>query len=233
MDENTIRTPDFQETMSSREPEQEAQDLNRTLELVQRAQGDDREALDELFARYYGVVRRIVLANTGEALKAREDVDDIVQVALFDVFKALDRFEYRSHEEFVGFLAKVTVNAIRTRGKFYKAQKRKDDHVFIEQLKPAANESCEVQVPAEQTGPATMATRNDEFGHVMDCALELPQTDRALLALYLMYGEDWMRIGRELGIDNDAARMRWARIRERVGTLVERRSQGQPERPSG
>jgi RNA polymerase sigma factor (sigma-70 family) len=226
LDEHTIRTSDFQETMSSRVPDHEAQDLNRTLELVQRAQGDDREALDELFARYYGLVRRIVLANTGEALKAREDVDDIVQVALFDVFKALDRFEYRSHEEFVGFLAKVTVNAIRTRGKFYKAQKRKDDHVFIEQLKPSVSESCEVQVPAEQTGPATMATRNDEFSHVMDCALELPQTDRALLALYLMYGEDWMRIGKELGIDNDAARMRWARIRERVGSLVERRGRG-------
>ena len=40
-----------------------------------------------------------------------------------------------------------------------------------------------------------------------------------------MYGENWVRIGQELGIDNDAARMRWNRIKRRVGEAVARNKQ--------
>ena len=62
------------------------------------------------------------------------------------------------------------------------------------------------------------------FSRVMEHALQRPRKDRALLALYLMYGEDWVRIGKELGIGDDAARTRWKHISKRVGEAVERDS---------
>jgi DNA-directed RNA polymerase specialized sigma24 family protein len=79
---------------------------------------------------------------------------------------------------------------------------------------------------AGRAEPDTVASRKDAFSRVMEHALQRPRKDRALLALYLMYGEDWVRIGKELGIDDDAVRTRWNHIRQRVGEAVERHEQG-------
>ncbi len=57
-------------------------------ELLRRCQRGDREALDLLFSRQYPDMRRILLRILGP----EQDLEDIIQTALMEVYRSLPRF---------------------------------------------------------------------------------------------------------------------------------------------
>jgi RNA polymerase sigma-70 factor (ECF subfamily) len=73
-------------------------------ELVRRAQGDDREAFEELVRRH----QHRVFAVAGGILRRREDVEDIAQQVFVKAFFSLKRFDQRA--AFSTWLYKITVN---------------------------------------------------------------------------------------------------------------------------
>src|SRR6266487_4345267 len=73
-------------------------------ELVRRAQGDDREAFEELVRRH----QHRVFAVASGILRRREDVEDIAQQVFLKAYFALKRFDQRA--AFSTWLYKITVN---------------------------------------------------------------------------------------------------------------------------
>src|SRR6266567_4432038 len=73
-------------------------------ELVRRAQGDDREAFEELVRRH----QPRVFAVAGGILRRREDLEDIAQQVFVKAFFSLKRFDQRA--AFSTWLYKITVN---------------------------------------------------------------------------------------------------------------------------
>ena len=67
--------------------------VTATIELLDRARNGDRAALDQLFARHAGPLRR--WANGRLPTRARDliDTDDVVQDALLQTFKRIGEFE--------------------------------------------------------------------------------------------------------------------------------------------
>jgi len=87
--------------------------LQTTLRLLAGARGDDRAALDELFARYAPRVRRIVALRLDRPIDRIADFDDVAQEALLRAFRGLDRFRGSSVGEFRNWLARIVENTIR------------------------------------------------------------------------------------------------------------------------
>src|SRR5579864_9459320 len=73
-------------------------------ELVRRAQGEDKEAFEELVRRH----QRRVFAVAGGILRRREDVEDIAQQVFVKAYFSIKRFDQRA--AFSTWLYKITVN---------------------------------------------------------------------------------------------------------------------------
>src|ERR1700746_1153631 len=73
-------------------------------ELVRRAQGEDKEAFEELVRRH----QHRVFAVAGGILRRREDVEDIAQQVFVKAYFSLKRFDQRA--AFSTWLYKITVN---------------------------------------------------------------------------------------------------------------------------
>src|SRR5437867_3012835 len=73
-------------------------------ELVRRAQGEDKEAFEELIRRHL----HRVFAVAGGILRRREDVEDIAQQVFVKAYFSLKRFDQRA--AFSTWLYKITVN---------------------------------------------------------------------------------------------------------------------------
>src|SRR6267154_6106946 len=73
-------------------------------ELVRRAQGEDKEAFEELVRRH----QHRVFAVAGGILRRREDVEDIAQQVFVKAYFSIKRFDQRA--AFSTWLYKITVN---------------------------------------------------------------------------------------------------------------------------
>jgi RNA polymerase sigma-70 factor, ECF subfamily len=60
---------------------------NSTLSLLNRARAGDREALDELFARYVPLLRRWAAGRLPRSVRELADTPDLVQDTMLQVFR--------------------------------------------------------------------------------------------------------------------------------------------------
>ena len=84
-----------------------------TLVLLERAKAGDRQALDDLFARYVPLLRRWASGRLPKWARDLTDTHDLVQETLFQTFKRIDTFEYRGEGALRAYLRQVLVNRIR------------------------------------------------------------------------------------------------------------------------
>jgi len=90
-----------------------AEDLTLTLELILRAQGGDRGALERLLEHYYERVRRIVRIRLGSSLRPRIDSGDILHETFLAAIRDFERVELSDEASFVNWLAVLAENQIR------------------------------------------------------------------------------------------------------------------------
>ncbi|HYN05841.1 MAG TPA: sigma-70 family RNA polymerase sigma factor [Vicinamibacterales bacterium] len=91
----------------------EAPDL--TADLLQRARGGDRDALEELFARHTPLLRRWAAGRLPQWARDAVDTVDLVQETMMGTFRNLDAFELRGEGALQAYLRQAFVNRIRTR----------------------------------------------------------------------------------------------------------------------
>ena len=99
-------------------------DAESTLDLLQRARSGDRQALDQLFARYVPLLQRWATGRLPRWARDVADTHDLVQETLLQTFKKIDTFEYRGEGALQAYLRQVLVNRIRE--EFRKTARRPD-----------------------------------------------------------------------------------------------------------
>ena len=84
-----------------------------TVELVERAKGGDRDALDRLFARFLPSLRRWASGRLPRWTRGMMDTDDLVQETVSRAVKLIDRFESRHEGALQAYLRQAVMNRIR------------------------------------------------------------------------------------------------------------------------
>ena len=84
-----------------------------TFELVERAKGGDRDALDLLFARFLPSLRRWASGRLPRWTRGMMDTDDLVQETVSRAVKLIDRFESRHEGALQAYLRQAVMNRIR------------------------------------------------------------------------------------------------------------------------
>ena len=88
-------------------------DLSTTTDLLRRARMGDRDALDALFKRHLGPLRRWARGRLPKWTRDLRDTEDLVQETLAQTLRHVDDFEPRHEGALRAYLRQAVLNRIR------------------------------------------------------------------------------------------------------------------------
>ncbi len=197
-----------------------------SVDLVKRAQGGDRDALNRLFTRYYDRVQRIVRVRLGPRLRERVDSADILQETFRVAVEKFDRFEMRDEASLISWLAMIAEHQITAQADHFNAQKR--DHRREVPL-PRGSESASgshatFDPPANGQLPVDSLANSEAAALVDECVRSLSDEYRNLILWREYAGADWDVVARETGRPSAAAaRMMHARALVELSKAIRER----------
>lgn len=174
-------------------------------ELVRRAQGDDKEAFEELVRRH----QHRVFAVAGGILRRREDVEDIAQQVFVKAYFSLKRFDQRA--AFSTWLYKITVNECW-------------DLLRKKKVRPLLYESDLSEEQAQQydasdrlaSGAQDVSDRLEAQERVENLLKGLDERDRIMLVLKEVEGFAIEEIAEILELNANTVKVRLFRARRRI-----------------
>ncbi len=174
-------------------------------ELVRRAQGDDREAFEELVRRH----QHRVFAVAGGILRRREDVEDIAQQVFVKAFFSLKRFDQRA--AFSTWLYKITVNEC------WDLLRKKKVRPLVYESDLSEEQARQVLSSGEKgsDGP-DISERLAARERVERLLAGLDERDRLMLILKEVEGFSIEEIAEVLDLNGNTVKVRLFRARRRV-----------------
>jgi len=196
-------------------------DVADSVELLDRAQQGDNDALNRLLERYQGRLRRIVRIRMSSKMRQNVESMDIVQGALEVAYRRIDKFEMRKPGSILHWLAKIAENKLRDENDYWNAERR--DKGREEPMVFASDSSSghARQLDANASNPADKASHR-ELQEIVDQTMEeLPEDYREIILLRDYTGADWDYITELMQRPNVHAaqelhRRAWIRLRRHI-----------------
>lgn len=202
------------------DPPADEPDLSESIELVRLSQDGDEAAREALVARYYARVLAMVRKRMGADLRSAMESGDLVQEVMLNAARAIDGFEVRSHEELVGWFARVVENQVHSARRRQGAQKRdRKREVSLQDLAGRPEDSqAEFQPADDGDEPAELAELHEQDERVRAAIAELEEPQRRVVELRAAEGLSWAEIAERVGLPSpDAARMLYVRAGVQIG----------------
>lgn len=169
------------------------------VDLVAAAKGGDLSAFEELVRASQAEVYTLAYRLTGN----EEDARDVTQEAYLRAFRSLKRF--RGDARFSTWMHRITTNCAIT----FLAKRTKGRHEELSSDESLADERPE-------SSPETMAEAEFMRDRLTDALSELPPRLRAVVVLRDVYDLPHEAIAAELGISQEAAKVRLHRARRKL-----------------
>lgn len=168
--------------------------------LVKQCRKGSRKAQFQLYELY----SRQMYSASLRIVQDTQEAEDIMQEAFLTAFNKIDT--YRGEVPIGAWIRKIVVNrsldALRKRKMEFETTEEIQDEPDV------ANDNMEVNLSIEQ---------------VKNCIMELPDSYRTILSLYLLEGYDHEEISQILQITNSTSRSQYARARKKLQVKVRER----------
>jgi RNA polymerase sigma-70 factor (ECF subfamily) len=194
------RTPpvDEQDPLLSDEP---------TIELVLRARGGDRLAVEALLQRSLPSLRRWAHGRLPAAARGAIDTGDLVQDAVLHALERLDQFEPRHVGAMQAYLRQSVINRIR-------------DEVRRITRRPIAV-SLPEELPADATSPLEIAIQAESYERYRQALGALKPREREMIVARVEVQWSLAEIAQRFGMRSvDGARMAVSRALKRLSGLM-------------
>jgi RNA polymerase sigma-70 factor (ECF subfamily) len=176
-----------------------------TLELVIRARGGDRPAMEALLERCLPPLKRWAHGRLPAAARGRLDTGDLVQEAALHVLGNLDTFEPRHVGAMQAYLRQSVINRIR-------------DEVRRIVRQPPPVELAEDH-PSDRTSPLEFAIQAEDYEHYRKALSRMSSKDRELIVGRIEVQWSLSEIAHRFGLRTvDAARMAVNRAVKRLSS---------------
>ena len=173
--------------------------------LVRRAQGEDKEAFEELIRRHQ---HRVFDVASG-ILRRREDVEDIAQQVFVKAYFSLKRFDQRA--AFSTWLYRITVNEC------WDLLRKKKVRPLVYESDLSEEQARQVTTSAEKVNPGPDISQKIEARENVDRLLEgLDERDRLMLILKEVEGYSIQEIAEVLNLNGNTVKVRLFRARRKV-----------------
>ena len=190
----------------------------QTRELLQRWHAGERGAIDALVARDLPWIARYVKTRLGPFLRGRGETADYVHDALLDVLGYVPRFVTGNRAGFRSLLARMIENHLRDAHDHHAAQRRTP----LRERPVPSDSVLDLDRPQETvTQPSSKAEQREEALWVRLAIEMLEREDRQVILLREWQGLEFAAIGEQIGIREDAARMRYRRALPKLAAQLE------------
>ncbi len=181
-------------------------------ELVLRAQGEDKEAFEELIRRH----QHRVFAVAGGILRRREDVEDIAQQVFVKAYFSLKRFDQRA--AFTTWLYKITVNEC------WDLLRKKKARPLVYESDLSEDQARQFEASGERRGTEPDISQKLEARQRVERLLEgLDPRDRMMLVLKEVEGFAVEEIAQILDLNANTVKVRLFRARRRIVSQARKR----------
>lgn len=177
-------------------------------DLVLRFKYGEKEAFEELFERYKGMIFNLTTRMAGNPSRG----EDLAQEVFLRAYRYLDRF--RGNSSFKTWLYRVAINHCRSQ-----LGRRALPTVDID------DEERGVDVADERRGPESLAEAHDLAHRVNQALRELPRKYREAVVLRDLQGFTYEEIAKVLKVRIGTVRSRIARGRSKLRTVLEGKEQ--------
>jgi RNA polymerase sigma-70 factor, ECF subfamily len=188
--------------MSQTMPDQKPP-VDETIELLARARGGDREALEAIFDRQIPLLKRWASGRLPRWARDIADTSDLVQESVLETFKRLDSFEPRGAGALQAYLRQALVNRLRN-------QLRRI-------VSRPAQTALESQLSDDGPSPLEAAIGRERLERYQTALDALPPEDRDVIISRIEFGMSHQEVADALGKPSaDAARKAVMRALERL-----------------
>ncbi len=180
-------------------------------ELLGRARGGDRSAIEQLVAAYEPEIRLVARVRLGAALRPYLDSVDIVQSVHRSVMVGLreGRFDISSPDKLIALALTIVRRKVARHWRHLRRQQRESLGAF-DQSEDLPN--MIVSLSSSESDPQAIAALRDQTQSLLD---SLGETERQLIELRLA-GHTTAQAARQLGLDADVLRVQLSRLRRRL-----------------
>lgn len=179
-------------------------------ETLTRCRQGDRAALEELFARWRGLLRLQADQLLGAELSARVDASDVVQEAFTQAFAALPQFRGSTEGEWVNWLRAIVAGKAANLHRHHSAECRAAD----------AEEPLATTAYRDGLTPDRQALLREEDARLAAAIAALPADMRTVVVQRVFQREAFELVARRLGRTPGAARVLWTRALRRLRELL-------------
>lgn len=200
------------------EDDADMQDMpSETRLLLLRLREGDRSALDALLERDLEWIRGYVRRRLKRQLRSRLESGDVVQEAVIEFLRYGPPFLVSDQQEFRRLAARVVENVIGHQYDWFTAQRRE-----LNRDRPLPSEDIlDLDARRKADGTPSQEAQKNEREACVRLGLELlGAQDREAILLREWKGCSLAEMGTQLGIAEDAARMRYNRAVQRLARKV-------------
>lgn len=188
-------------------------------QLLERAQGGEDDALNNLFSRYNGRMLDLARRRLGNRLLLKEDPEDLTQTTFREAARDFKQYEYRGERSFFHWLSRILQNKIRDKAEFYSAAKRdlSKESSFERSTKGADSDLPAYDPPSADLSVTQVVQRDEQFAILREQLEELSDLHRRAIELVYFQGLPLREAGRRMGgRTEDAVRMLVRRATDRL-----------------
>ena len=201
-------------------------DSEETIELLRRARGGERAALDSLFERHRARLLRMVEVRLDPRLRRRIDPDDVLQETLLDATQRLPAYLERPSLPFFVWLRFLTGQKLLGLHRYHLGAQCHDADRDVELgsagLPGASNESlADAALEDEDQTPSSAAARVELRARLRAALENLSEADREILVLRQFEQLSNAEAAAELGLKPSAASKRFLRALRRYKEILD------------
>jgi RNA polymerase sigma-70 factor (ECF subfamily) len=184
--------------------------------LARQASGGDRDAFDEIVRRLGPRLALLVRSRMGKRVRARTEVEDVVQETFTRAFQTLSGLEWRGEEAFFSWLGRIAEHLLWN----------------VSQRVSAAPLALEKEIPAEGDSPGKRLRRQERLERLERSLASLPADYRQVLTLAKLERLPIDDIARRMERSPNAVKKLLARaLQELKQAFGDTESLGLPPRP--
>src|SRR5215470_9565401 len=195
-----------------------------TIVLIERARAGDRDAVNEIFARYRDRLQRMVDLRLDRRLQARIDASDVIQEAYVDVVSRLDEYLRDPRVPLFLWLRLVVGDRLTKLHRHHLGTQMRDANLEVSlyrgALPAASSAALAAQLLGKHTSPTEAAVRAERILRVQEALNTLDPMDREILSLRHFEELTAAETAQVLGIEEAAAAKRYFRALKRLQQVL-------------
>lgn len=184
-----------------------------TLELVRRAQGNDRQAFDRLAEMYRSRLRFLARSRLGQDLGQRVEVEDVLQETFMRAFESIQNFQWRSKGSFYSWLCSIAEHVLQDFARIHLHTRRKKGgkEIFLATDSSHHGKGDLMELAclprAGGTSPSKAMQRNERFERLEKALNSLTKDHREVILLARVHCLPVKEIAERMGRSPDAVSM--------------------------